>query len=292
MIRSMTGYGRGEAKKEGKSFSVEIKTVNHRYSDISIKMPRQVSFLEEKVRGTVNKSLSRGKADVFITYENFSEGQKSPMIDETLAKAYIQAVELLKDKFYLKDDINISLITGFPDVIRLKNAEEDEDELWNLLKIALDMAIESLINMRENEGNKLECDLITKGEYIAKKLEKIKKRAPEVVKEYKYKLESRIKELMNQKLVDENRISMEVVLFADKCSIDEEIVRLESHIDQMGQTLKLQEPVGRKLDFLIQEMIREVNTIGSKANDLVIIKEVLEIKSEIEKLREQIQNIE
>lgn len=288
----MTGFGRGDAQEGGKSYYVEIKTVNHRYSDISIKIPKQVSFLEKKVRDTVNKSLSRGKVDIFITYENFSEGQKSPMIDETLAKAYIQAVELLRDKFDLKGDINISLVTGFPDVIRLKNAEEDEDELWDLLKIALDMAIESLIKMRENEGNKLEYDLLMKGEFITKKLEEIKKRAPEVVKEYKYKLENRIKELMDQKLVDENRISMEVALFADKCSIDEEIVRLESHINQIKEIIQLQEPVGRKLDFLIQEMMREVNTIGSKANDLVIIKEVLEIKSEIEKLREQIQNIE
>jgi len=288
----MTGYGRCEIQEGGKSFSVEIKTVNHRYSDISIKIPKHISFLEEKIRDTISKSLSRGKADIFIAYENFSEGQKSAMIDEALAKAYIQAVELLRDKFGIKDDITVSLIARFPDVIRLKNAEEDEGELWSLLKTALDTANGSLVNMRENEGKKLEYDLILKGGFIAEKLEEIKKRAPEVVKEYKYRLENRIKEFIGQNTVDENRISMEVALFADRCSIDEEIVRLKSHIDQMGDTLKLQEPVGRKLDFLIQEMIREVNTIGSKANDLVIIKEVLDIKSEIEKLREQVQNIE
>ncbi|NSW92592.1 MAG: YicC family protein [Firmicutes bacterium] len=292
MIRSMTGFGRGEVQKGGKSFSVEIKTVNHRYSDISIKMPKQISFLEEKVRETINKSLSRGKADVFITYEDFGEGKKNALIDEALAKAYIQAAELLRDKFGIKDDITVSLVARFPDVIKLQDVKEDEDELWYLLKTALDIAIEGLIKMRENEGKKLENDLLLKGEFIEKKLKEVKKRAPEVVKEYKYKLENRIKELMEQKLLDENRISMEVALFADRCSIDEEIVRLQSHIDQMRETLRLQEPVGRKLDFLIQEMIREVNTIGSKANDLVIIKEVLEIKSEIEKMREQIQNIE
>jgi len=288
----MTGFGRGEVQKGGKSFSVEIKTVNHRYSDISIKMPKQISFLEEKVRETINKSLSRGKADVFITYEDFGEGKKNALIDEALAKAYIQAAELLRDKFGIKDDITVSLVARFPDVIKLQDVKEDEDELWYLLKTALDIAIEGLIKMRENEGKKLENDLLLKGEFIEKKLKEVKKRAPEVVKEYKYKLENRIKELMEQKLLDENRISMEVALFADRCSIDEEIVRLQSHIDQMRETLRLQEPVGRKLDFLIQEMIREVNTIGSKANDLVIIKEVLEIKSEIEKMREQIQNIE
>ncbi len=292
MIRSMTGYGRGEAQKDGKSFTVEIKTVNHRYSDISIRISKQISFLEEKVRDKVSKSLYRGKADILITYENFSQGKKSAIIDEDLAKAYIGALELLRDKFGIKDDITVSLITKFPDIIRLKNAEEDEEELWRLLEIALDAAIESLISMREKEGKKLRYDLLLKGAFITEKLQEIKKRAPEVVKEYKIRLENRIKELVEQRSVDEKRISMEVALFADRCSIDEEIVRLESHVDQMKDTLILQEPVGRKLDFLIQEMIREVNTIGSKANDLVIIKEVLEIKSEIEKLREQIQNIE
>ncbi len=255
-------------------------------------MPKQVSFLEERVRATVNKFLSRGKAEISIVYENYSEDKKSAIIDEGLAKAYIEAAELLRDKFDIKDDITVSLIIKFPDVIKLKNAEEDEEELWELLETALNAAIESLISMREIEGKKLKYDLLLKGEFIAQKLQEIKKRAPEVVKEYKVRLENKINEIMDQKFVDKNRISMEVALFADRCSIDEEIVRLESHVAQMRDTLKLQEPVGRKLDFLIQEMIREANTIGSKANDLVIIKEVLEIKSEIEKLREQIQNIE
>ena len=292
MVRSMTGFGRGDIREGGKSFSVEIKTVNHRYSDISIKIPKQVSFLEEKVRDTVCKSLSRGKADVFITYEDYGSGKKNALIDEALAKAYIQAAEMLRDKFGIKDDITVSFVARFPDVIKLQDVKEDEDELWRLLKAALDMAIEGLVKMRENEGKKLERDLLSKGEFIGEKLRQIEKRAPEVVKEYKNKLENRIRELMEQKLSDENRISVEVALFADRCSIDEEIVRLKSHIEQMRETMGLQEPVGRKLDFLIQEMMRETNTIGSKANDLVIIREILEIKCEIEKMREQIQNIE
>ena len=282
----MTGYKQGDVRK-GKIIYCRDKTVNHRYSDIVD--TKQISFLEEKVRD-ISKSL-KGKADILITYKILVKVRKV-IIDEDLAKAYIGALELLRDKFGIKDDITVSLITKFPDIIRLKNAEEDEEELWRLLEIALDAAIESLISMREKEGKKLRYDLLLKGAFITEKLQEIKKRAPEVVKEYKIRLENRIKELVEQRSVDENRISMEVALFADRCSIDEEIVRLESHVDQMKDTLILQEPVGRKLDFLIQEMIREVNTIGSKANDLVIIKEVLEIKSEIEKLREQIQNIE
>lgn len=292
MVRSMTGFGRGSIQEENKSCSVEIKTVNHRYSDISIKMPKQISFLEEKVRETVSRSLSRGKADIYITYEDYSVNRKNALINEALAKEYIQAAEVLRDKFGIKDDITVSFVAKFPDVIKMQDAEEDEDEIWYLLKAALDIAVENLVKMREDEGKKLERDLLLRGEYIDVRLKQIEYRAPEVVKEYKIKLGNRIKELMEQKLPDENRISMEVALFADRCSIDEEIVRLKSHIEQIRETVKLHEPIGRKLDFLVQEMLRETNTIGSKANDLAIIKEILEIKCEIEKMREQIQNIE
>lgn len=292
MVRSMTGFGRGSIQEENRSCSVEIKTVNHRYSDISIKMPKQISFLEEKVRETVSKALSRGKVDVYITYEDYSEGKKNILINEALAKAYIEAAEQLRDKFGIKDDITVSFVAKFPDLVKVQDIEEDEDELWNLLKAALDIAIGNLIKMREEEGKKLERDILLRGEHIDKRLKQIEKRATEVVKEYKLKLESRIKELMEQKLADENRMSVEVALFAERCSIDEEIVRLKSHIEQIRETVRLDEPIGKKLDFLAQEIIRETNTIGSKASDLVITKEILEIKCEIEKMREQIQNIE
>ncbi|NLC67211.1 MAG: YicC family protein [Clostridiaceae bacterium] len=292
MARSMTGFGRGKVQEEGKLCSVEIRTVNHRYSDISIKMPRQVSFLEEKVRDVVSKALSRGKADIFIAYENYGDDRKDVLVNKALARAYIEAAGTLRDKFGLMDDITVSIVARFPDVIKVQDAEENEDDVWNFVKKALDMAIENLVKMREEEGRKLEGDILSKTEYIEDRLKQIETRAPGVIKEYRIKLENRIKELTEQKLADENRISMEVALFADRCSIDEEIVRLKSHIEQVRETIRSKEPVGRKLDFLVQEMIREANTIGSKANDLAIVKEILEIKCEVEKMREQIQNIE
>lgn len=292
MIKSMTGFGRGEAQGDCKEFMVEIKTVNHRYSDTFIKMPRQISFLEDKVREIVSKSLSRGKIDVFISFENHREDSKSILPDEPLVKAYITALEQLRDKYKLKDDISVSLLSRFPDVLKIEKPEEDEEEIWKLLKIALENALNSLVIMRENEGVELKNNLLDRATFIEKVLNVIINRAPEVVKEYKQKLENRIKELLEQQNVDETRLATEVAIFADRCSVDEEIVRLGSHIGQLRETLNMQQPVGRKLDFLIQEMNREINTIGSKANDLTITRNVIEIKSEIEKLREQIQNIE
>ncbi|MCX7711644.1 MAG: YicC family protein [Clostridia bacterium] len=292
MIKSMTGFGRGTSQAEGKEFTVEIKTVNHRYVDIFVKYPRQLSFLEDKVREVVGKSLSRGKIDVYISFEDKGEDSKTVLLDEALAKAYISAIQNLKEKFGLNDDASVSLVSRFPDVLRVEKVETDEEKLWNLLKAALEGALESLIAMRLKEGKELRSSLLDKADYIESVLKTISQRSPEVVKEYKAKLENRIKELLDQQTVDENRIAMEVAIFADRCSIDEEIVRLGSHIGQLRDTLNSQQPVGRKLDFLVQEMNREINTIGSKANDLVITKSVIDLKSEIEKIREQIQNIE
>ena len=292
MIKSMTGFGRGEYSRDGKEFTVEIKTVNHRYSDIFIKMPRQIGFLEDKVREIVGKAISRGKIDVFITYYNYSEDSKHVAFDESLAKAYISAVESLRDKFGLADDISVSLISKYPDVLRVEQAEEDEELLWSMLKEAVDNAVASLVNMRGVEGEGLKGVLLERADYIEGVISEISKRAPEVPREYKAKLNARIKELLEQQTIDENRIAVEVALFADRCSIDEELVRLASHFGQMRQILSMDQPVGRKLDFLVQEMNREINTIGSKANDLTITRLVVDIKSEIEKIREQIQNIE
>jgi len=292
MVRSMTGFGRGESREGARGFKVEIKTVNHRYSDIFIKIPRQVSFLEERVRDLVGKTLSRGKVDVHITYEDLDEESRIVMFDEALAKTYVQTLYFLRDKFCLQDDISVSLIAKFPDVLRVEKAEEDEEQLWNLLKGALDTALGTLLVMRENEGRELKKNLIERAVCLEEILQRISLRAPEVVNEYKQKLEARIKDLLEQQILDENRLAMEVAVFADRCNIDEEIVRLGSHVSQMKETLDMDQPVGRKLDFLVQEMNREINTIGSKANDLKITKDVVEIKSEIEKMREQIQNIE
>ncbi len=292
MIKSMTGFGRGEYAQDGKEFTVEIKTVNHRYTDVFIKMPRQIGFLEEKVRELVGKAISRGKIDVFITYYNYSDDSKCVTFDEALAKTYISAVEALRDKFGLKDDISVSLISKYPDVLKVEQAEEDEEVLWSMLRVAVDNALASLVKMRQNEGEGLKNVLLERATYIEGVISEISKRAPEVPREYKMKLEARIKDLLEQQTFDENRIVTEVAVFADRCSIDEELVRLASHIGQVREALSMSQPVGRKLDFLIQEMNREINTIGSKANDLTITKHVVEIKSEIEKIREQIQNIE
>ena len=293
MVRSMTGFGRGNYNESGKEFTVEIKSVNHRYIDFYIKLPRQIAYLEERVREVVSKSIFRGKVDIFISFEDRSEDSKNVMLDEALAGAYIQAVESLKDKYGLKDDISVSLVSRFPDVLRIEKTEDDEEQLWSILNKALEAAVESLVQMREKEGNELRMSLLQKVDYMENIISQITNRSPEVVIEYKQKLENRIKELLNQQTVDENRIAMEVAIFADRCSIDEELVRLGSHLLQLRDILSIKkQPVGRKLDFLVQEINREINTIGSKSNDIIITKNVLELKSETEKIREQIQNIE
>lgn len=292
MLRSMTGFGRGEYSENGREFLVEIKTVNHRYSDTFIKMPRQLTFMEDKVRDLISKRLSRGKIDVYISFEDYSEENRKVIFDEALAKAYIDAVSKLRDDFGLHDDISVSLISRFPDVLRTEQQVQDEDELWRMLSTALNIALDSLITMREAEGQGLKTNLEQKVLEMEKLLGVIIERAPEVVKDYRQKLQNRLKELIEQQNIDENRLAAETAIFADRCSIDEEITRLKSHMDQMAKMFTEDQPVGRKLDFLVQEMNREVNTIGSKANDLTITKCVLEMKSDIEKIREQIQNIE
>ena len=293
MVRSMTGFGRGTFSDSGKEFTVEIKSVNHRYIDFYIKLPRQIAFLEERVREIVSKRIYRGKVDIFISFEDRSEDSKSVTLDEALADAYIQAIDKLKVKYNLADDISVSLVSRLPDVLRIEKNEDDEEQLWKVLYNALETAISSLIQMREKEGNELRESLLQKADNMQEIIKHISERSPEVVSEYKLKLENRIKDLLNQQTIDENRIAMEVAIFADRCSIDEELVRLGSHLSQLRDILSIQQqPVGRKLDFLVQEINREINTIGSKSNDIIITKNVLELKSETEKIREQIQNIE
>lgn len=293
MVRSMTGFGRGTCNENGKEFTVEIKSVNHRYIDFYIKLPRQIAYLEERVREVVSKSIFRGKVDIFVSFEDRSEDSRCVALDEALAGAYIQAIEKLKDRFGLKDDLSISLVSRFPDVLKIEKTEADEEQLWSILNKALGAAVTSLIQMREKEGNELRGSLLKKADYMEEIISQITNRSPEVVIEYKQKLENRIKELLNQQTIDENRLAMEVAIFADRCGIDEELVRLGSHLTQLRDILNIkQQPVGRKLDFLVQEINREINTIGSKSNDIIITKNVLELKSETEKIREQIQNME
>ncbi|MBO8434322.1 MAG: YicC family protein [Tyzzerella sp.] len=292
MIKSMTGYGRGESLSEDRKFTVEIKSVNHRYNDISIKLPRSMIFLEDKIRKTVSKSISRGKTDVYIGFETLSKDDICVKLNETLAQAYVEKLDILKDKFDLEGKDTLSLVAKFPDVITVEKVQSEEDVIWDALYPALDEALKRFIEMRSAEGEALKQDIVKKADNIKLLVDGIKERAPFVVLDYKEKLTARLKELMDMVEIDEQRIATEVAIFADRGCIDEEITRLESHIVQLLDILSKGGLVGRKLDFLIQEMNRESNTIASKSNDISITNSAIELKSEIEKIREQIQNIE
>ncbi len=292
MIKSMTGYGRSELQEDNKNIVVEMKSVNHRYADFSIRYPKYYSFLEEKVREYLQKFISRGKVNVFITIDNYGENNKLIVLDEGLADSYINALNTLKERYDLKDDISVSNVARYTDIFKIEKQQEDQDEVWEIVKKAVDVAVKDFISMREREGGRLKEDLIRRGKDVMKLIQEIETRAPYIVEEYKEKIESRVRELLQNVPLDENRILTEVAIFADKISITEELVRLQSHFVELEDILKSKEPVGRKLDFLIQEMNREINTIGSKANDLFVSKRVVAVKSEIEKMREQVQNIE
>ncbi|KPU28281.1 hypothetical protein TR13x_02800 [Caloranaerobacter sp. TR13] len=293
MIKSMTGFGRGESRDNIRHFIVEIKSVNHRYNDIIIKMPKHLNYIEDRIRKHIKSKISRGRVEVYINLEYIDESGIKVQVDLPLAKSYKEAVEILNENLYIKDKITIDLIAKFPDVIRVEKKEDDEDEVWNCLKNGLEEALNKLIEMRIREGQELAKDIRLRAKNIVDIVKTIETRSPEVVLEYKNKLRNRIEELLGESYeLDESRLANEVAFFADKGNIDEEIVRLYSHVNQLISTLDVDVPVGRKLDFLIQEMNREANTIGSKASDIVITNKVVELKSEIEKIREQIQNIE
>lgn len=292
MVKSMTGYGHNEYQNEEIRMSIEMKSVNHRYCDVYIRLPRQLSCFEDKVRSLITSRVSRGKIDVFINWENIGEGTKEVILDEGLARAYYAAMSKIAQSLGLRDDISSSSLARFPEILRLEKKEEDVEAIWAILENGVNQAIGTLITMREAEGEKLKRSLLEICTSIEGYRMKIMERAPQIVAEYKEKLSTRIRELLENNAVDEMRIAMEVAMFADKASINEELVRLRSHLDQFREIIILDGPIGKKLDFLLQEMNREVNTIGSKANDLDVTRNVVELKSEIEKVREQIQNIE
>ncbi|MBU3126533.1 YicC/YloC family endoribonuclease [Clostridium tagluense] len=292
MIRSMTGFGRGNCEKDGKNFTIEIKSVNHRYFETNIRMPRALISFEDKIRKIIGEKVKRGKLDVFVTQGNYDKDDAFANLNEKLAESYMECFRVLKEKYNLEGDISVSQIARLPEVITLKQKQEDISETFDAIEQSLNEAIEALLFMREREGEKLLEDVITKCDFISGLVQKVKERSPFVFNEYKVKLTQRLNALSKEVEFDENRVAMEVAIFADKAGIDEEIVRLNSHIQQMRETLILDEPIGRKLDFIIQEMNRETNTIASKANDLEILNTVINMKSEIEKIREQIQNIE
>lgn len=294
MIKSMTGFGRGEHSDGKRTISVEIKSVNHRYGDISVKMPRRYSFAEEKVKSTIKKTVSRGKVDVSIIVENLTEGDVTVKLNTMVAKQYIENLNELRQAFDLEGEVTLQFLSSLPDVMKAVPDVEDEEEVWQAIRIPLEQAVKNLDNMRMTEGSKLSEDLLMRGQLIRDFVKRIEERAPQVSAVYAEKLQERIKELLgNHVTVPEDRIMLEAAIFADKCNITEELVRLDSHMIQLKNIIgKSDQPTGKKLDFLVQEMNRETNTIGSKANDIDITNLMLEIKSEIEKIREQVQNIE
>lgn len=293
MIKSMTGYGRGEFENELYKFKVELKAVNHRYNDILVKMPRHISYLEESIKKIIKEKISRGKVDVYVNLEYISESAIDVKVDIPLAKSYKNALESLKSELGLDDEIRLNNILSISEVVRTERRELNEDMIWEILRGAVNMALSNIMSMREAEGQELKNDILLKLENIESNVKEIELRSPLVVLEYKEKLQERIRTLIDDRTVlDEDKLNNEVVFFADKSSIDEEIVRLASHIKQFREILNEEDSIGRKLDFLIQELNREINTIGSKANDIIISKYVVELKAELEKVREQIQNIE
>ncbi len=295
MIKSMTGFGRGEFINETKRIIVETKTVNHRYIDISVRMPRDIVALEEKVQKLVKEYIHRGKTDIFITVYDTLAQVNTVKLNENLVGSYIESIRNASKKFQITDDITASSIFKIPEAFTTEKNEIDLDEIWDSVEKALSDSLKSLVEMREREGHAISHDMMDILSSITIYLDAIKKRSVYVPEEYKAKLEARLKELLSgnaNEAIDKQRLATEVAIFADRCSIDEEISRLGSHIKQSVHYLTEGDEVGRKMDFLIQEMNREVNTIGSKANDGEITTNVIALKSEIEKLREQIQNIE
>lgn len=290
MIRSMTGYGRGKYEIDSREYTVEIKSVNNRFCDISVKLPRSISYLEEKVKKEITSKISRGKIDVFITFYNNSTKGKSIKFNRELASIYIEELRELAKENSINSDIQVTEISKFPDVLTVEN-NEDEELIWNELQIPLKEAISNFINMKETEGKKIYEDLSSRIEDIQKKVNIISENSTRLIKDYVVKLETRIKELLNTENIDENRLAMETVIYADKCSVEEEITRLNSHVSQFKSLIK-ENVVGKKLDFLIQEMNRETNTIGSKSSSIEITNLVIEMKTQIEDIREQIQNME
>ena len=293
MIKSMTGFGRCEVQEESRKFTVEMKSVNHRYLDANIRMPKKLNFFETAIRSLLKQSVQRGKVDIFITYEDLSEQQVSLKYNEVLAAEYLSYFEKMQEKFSLENDIRGSTLSRYPEVLTMEEQAVDEEELWKGLKKALDGAIRQFVETRTSEGEHLREDLIEKLDNMLKLVGCIEERSPQIIAEYRDKLETKVKELLADTQMEDSRIAAEVVIFADKICTDEEVVRLRSHIVHMKDTLVSDDSgIGRKLDFIAQEMNREANTILSKANDLEISNIGIELKTEIEKVREQIQNIE
>ena len=292
MIKSMTGFGRCEIAEADRKITVEMKSVNHRYLDVTIKMPKKLNFFEAAIRTELKNYMQRGKVDLFITYEDFTESNVCVKYNKELAAEYMQYFDRMAEDFSLDNDIRVSTLARFPEILTMEEQTVDEEQLWKLLDKALKGAAENLVETRIREGENLRNDLIAKLEGMLAHVDFITERSPEIIEEYKEKLTKKVEELLSDKQVDESRLLMEVTIFADKVCVDEELVRLRSHITATRDALLAGGSIGRKLDFIAQEMNREANTILSKSSDLEISNRAIELKTEIEKVREQIQNIE
>lgn len=292
MIKSMTGFGRCEVAENNRKFTVEIKSVNHRYLDVNIKMPKKLNFFESAIRAELKNYISRGKVDLFISYEDYTENHANIRYNRELAAEYRKYLRQMQEEFGLEDDIRVSTLSRYPEVFTMEEQNVDEGELWKELRKAIQGAAESFVQTRVVEGERLREDLLQKLDGMLGLVDFIAERSPRIVQEYRQKLEERVKDLLGDVQVDENRLLTEVTIFADKVCVDEELVRLRSHIETTKATLQEGGSIGRKLDFIAQEMNREANTTLSKSNDLEVSNCAIELKTEIEKVREQIQNIE
>lgn len=292
MVRSMTGYGRGTASDGNMTVTVELKSVNHRFFECSIKAPRQFSFFEDKLKSYLQSRIARGKVDVFLSFERGAVSTETVTVNEALAESVVNAMRSIAEKYNVSDDVSATAVAAVSGVLTVTSGQLDEEATGNIILSAASDAVDAFIAARETEGARLAADVISKSENILQFVEIVEKRSPETVVLYRERLENRIKELLQSASVDEQRVLTETALFADKIAVDEETVRLRSHIAHLNEMFKAAGPIGKKLDFIVQEMNRETNTIGSKCQDIDISRVVVDMKSEIEKIREQIQNIE
>lgn len=292
MIRSMTGYGSAEEIVNGRDIRIEIKSVNHRYFEYSARVPRSCGFVEERMKRLLSGAISRGKVDVGVTIQAVEGVDEAISVNREVVKNYVEALRGIKNEFDLADDLSLSSIARFPDVFTVVKAETDEEALWKDIESVAKKALASFVEGREAEGERLKADVLKKIDFIEEKVAFVEERSPETVKEYRAKLYEKMREVLENNQIDENRILQEAAIYADKVAVDEETVRLRSHMKELRKTLDKSEPIGKSLDFRIQEVNRETNTIGSKCSDAEIADTVIEMKNTIEKIREQIQNIE
>lgn len=291
-MNSMTGYGRSRQVLDGREITVEIRSVNHRYLEYSARIPRMYGYLEEKLKAFLQSSVSRGKVEVTVTIQNLTGGDTVVQINQALAKGYLDAMRSQAESLGLKDDLTLSTLTRFNDVFTLQKLEEDQQVIWNSVQQVARQALDQFLEMRRREGERLKLDLLQKLELLNGHVAAVEEQSPKTVAAYRERLLQKMEELLADRCIDQQRILLEAGLYAEKIAVDEETVRLKSHLEQFAQMMEQSGPVGRKLDFLVQEINRETNTIGSKAQDLAVTRRVVEMKSEIEKIREQIQNIE